>query len=305
MKNVFFYLATVLIWGSTWIAIKMQLGVVAPLVSVIYRFGLASGLLFLWCCATRLEMRFTPRQHFFMAMQGILLFGYNYFLFYLAELHIAGGLAAVIFSTVLLMNVFNGALFLGKRMDIKVVAAGSLGLIGITLVFRPEISHFSMENNGLQGAVLCLAATMLVSLGNITSAYNQKTLGLPIVQTNAYGMAYGTAALICFSLLTGTAYQFQWTPVYIGSLLYLAIFGSIIAFGCYLTLLGRIGADRAAYATLLFPLVALLISTFWEGYQWTASAASGVLLILLGNGLMIYKPKKITTQAACRLDGGC
>ncbi|WP_035273951.1 DMT family transporter [Desulfogranum japonicum] len=299
MKNVFFYLATVLIWGSTWIGIKMQLGSVAPLTSVIYRFGLASFLLFLWCSIARLNLRFSIRQHLFMATQGVLLFGVNYLLFYLAELHIASGLAAVIFSTILLMNVFNGAIFLSKQVDSRMIMAGTLGLLGIALVFRPEITHFSLENHGLLGVVLCLSATMLASLGNITSAYNQKALELPIVQTNAYGMAYGTAVLFCVALVTGTPFQFQWTVNYVGSLLYLAVFGSIIAFGCYLALLGRIGADRAAYATLLFPLVALVISTFWEGYQWTLSAGFGVFLILLGNSLMIYKPRgRIAIQTA-------
>lgn len=289
MKNFLFYMATVLIWGSTWIGIKMQLGTVDPMVSVAYRFSLAAILLFGWCALFRIELRFSGRQHLFMALQGLLLFGFNYLLFYVAELYINSGLAAVLFSTILFMNVINGAIFLGTGINRKVIVAGFFGLLGIGLVFRPEISTFSFDNHGLRGILLCIVATLLASLGNITSAYNQKTNHLPIIQTNAYGMGYGALAMIATALMSGKVFVIEPTAVYLGSLAYLAIFGSIIAFGCYLALVGNIGADRAAYATLLFPLVALLIATIWEGYHWTPSAAAGMLLILTGNVIMVHK----------------
>ena len=235
-------------------------------------------------------MRFGWREHGFMLLQGVLLFGFNYLLFYEAELLVTSGLAAVIFSTILAMNIINGALFLGSAVDKKVVIGGILGLIGIVLVFRPEISSFSFDNDGMKGIILCIFATLLASLGNITSARNQKNK-LPIIQSNAYGMAYGALILFIVSLASGKAFIFDYSFVYIGSLLYLAIFGSIIAFGCYLSLVGSIGADRAAYATLLFPLVALVISTIWENYHWTISSLTGVFLILLGNFIILQKKK--------------
>ncbi|MBT8362886.1 MAG: DMT family transporter [Deltaproteobacteria bacterium] len=290
MKNKLFYLITVLIWGSTWLGIKLQLGVVEPMVSVVYRFGLAALILLIWCWVKRMNMRFGWREHGFMLLQGVLLFGFNYLLFYEAELLVTSGLAAVIFSTILAMNIINGAIFLGSAVDKKVVIGGILGLIGIVLVFRPEISSFSFDNNGMKGIILCIFATLLASLGNITSARNQKNK-LPIIQSNAYDMAYGALILFIVSLASGKAFIFDYSFVYIGSLLYLAIFGSIIAFGCYLSLVGSIGADRAAYATLLFPLVALLISTIWENYQWTISSLTGVCLILLGNFIILQKQK--------------
>ncbi|WP_035246439.1 DMT family transporter [Desulfogranum mediterraneum] len=290
MKDLLFYTATVLIWGSTWIGIKLQLGSVDPMVSVIYRFALASLLLFCWCMIFHLKMRFSGRQHLFMAMQGGFLFGFNYLFFYLAELSINSGLAAVLFSTILVMNVINSAIFLGKPVEKKVALAALFGLSGIILVFRPEISSFTLENHGVRGGLLCILATLLASFGNITSAYNQKSNRLPIIQSNAYGMAYGTLAILATALVTGRSFTLELTPLYLGSLCYLALFGSVIAFGCYLALVGRIGADRAAYATLLFPIVALLISTIWEGYQWSGSAALGVFLILAGNLIMVHKP---------------
>lgn len=289
MQNFLFYSATVLIWGSTWIGIKMQLGVVDPMVSVAYRFTLAALLLFIWCRVAGLNMKYSLRQHLFMAMQGLLLFGINYLLFYISEMYITSGLAAVLFSTILVMNVVNSALFLKKPIESKVVIAGIFGLIGIVLVFRPEITSFSLENHGLRGVLLSIIATLLASLGNITSAYNQKNNKLPIVQTNAYGMGYGAIALVGIAVLSGKPFTFEPTMIYLGSLVYLAVFGSIIAFGCYLALVGNIGADKAAYATLLFPVVALVISTIWEGYQWTPSATLGILLILGGNVLMTLR----------------
>jgi drug/metabolite transporter (DMT)-like permease len=288
MKYFLFYSATVCIWGSTWIAIKFQLGVVDPMLSVGYRFALASALLLIWCRIGRLPMRFTPGEHGFMALQGIFLFSLNYLLFYLAELEITSGLAAVIFSTILLMNMLNGAIFLKTPLDKKVFSGAFLGLLGIVLVFRPEITSFSLEQQGLRGIVLCLLATFFASLGNILSARNQKNQ-LPIIQSNAFGMGYGAILMLVVAGFTGKPVIFETTAFYIGSLVYLAVFGSIIAFGCYLSLIGSIGADRAAYSTLLFPLVALAISTIWEGYHWTGSAVTGIILILSGNFLILQR----------------
>ena len=296
MKNILFYLTTVMIWGSTWIGIKMQLGVIDPMVSVAYRFSLAAFLLLCWCLFRRLPMRFSLAEHCFMAIQGLFLFAFNYVLFYVAELYVTSGLAAVIFSMILLMNIVNGALFLKTPVDSRVIIGGILGLSGIVMVFRPEITSYSLENNGVAGIVYCLLATFLASLGNITSVRNQKH-GLPIVQTNTFGMGYGAVALFLIILVSGKPAVFDFSVVYVGSLVYLALFGSVIAFGCYLTLVGNIGADRAAYATLLFPIVALLISTIWEGYLWTVSSAIGVALILLGNLWMLKRKPAVSRRA--------
>lgn len=281
---------TVLIWGSTWIGIKLQLGIVDPMVSVGYRFSLAALLLLLWCRVRNLPMRFSGMDHLFIALQGTFLFCFNYLFFYLAELHLTSGLAAVIFSTILLMNMINGAIFLKTPLDIRVIIGGVLGLSGIILVFLPELISFSFSSDKMRGIMLCILATYLASVGNILSARNQKH-HLPIIQTNGFGMAYGAIIMLALAFLTGKTFQFVQTFEYLGSLIYLSIFGTIIAFGCYLALIGNIGADRAAYATLLFPLVALAISTVWEGYKWTGSALFGVGLILCGNLLMIQRKK--------------
>ena len=233
-------------------------------------------------------MRFSVEQHSFMALLGLLLFGLNYYLFYCAELYVTSGLAAVIFSTIVIMNIINGALVLKTPVDRRVIIGGIFGLSGIILVFRPEITTFSLDNNGVKGIIFCLLATLLASFGNIISARNQDK-GMPIIQTNGYGMAYGAIAMYLLMWINDKPLAFDFSTIYIGSLVYLAFFGSVIAFGCYLSLVGSIGADRAAYATLLFPLVALFISTIWEGYEWSVSAALGVFLIILGNLWLLHK----------------
>lgn len=290
MANILFYGTTVLIWGSTWLAIKFQLGSVDPMLSVAYRFSLAAVVLLLWCVLTRRAMRFTRRDHLFIALQGVLLFALNYLFFYLAELHITSGLAAVVFSTIVIMNLLNGALFLKTPVEMRVLGGGLLGLLGLVLLFWPELASFDLRDRGLYGLLLCVLATFLASLGNIVSARNQQQR-LPVVQTNAYGMSYGALFMFLVAWGAGTPLSFDFSMDYLLALVYLALFGSVIAFGCYLTLIGRVGAGRAAYVTLLFPIVALGISTLAEGYHWSLAGLLGLLLILGGNGLAMVKSR--------------
>lgn len=293
MRNLLLYSTTVLIWGSTWLVITFQLGAVDPILSVAYRFTLASLLLLAFAMLRKINLRFTARQHAFFGLQGALLFSLNYLLVYLAELRLTSGLVAVIFSTLVFMNILIGALFLGTPVRLNVVIGAIIGLLGISLVFLPELSTFSLQDRGFVGLLLGLGGTLFASMGNIVAARNQRE-GLPVIQTNAFGMGYGAILMFAIALITGTPFRFETTPSYIVSLVYLALFGSVIAFGAYLTLLGRIGADRAAYNSLLFPLVALGISTLFEGYRWSVPALVGVFLVLAGNFLVLSRRRKMT-----------
>lgn len=289
MGNALFYLATVLIWGSTWLAITFQLGVVDPLVSVAYRFVLAALLLLAWCAARGLTLRFGARAQGFVLLQGLLLFGFNYWLIYLSTQYLTSGLIAVLFSSVIVMNIVNGRVWLNSPMRGHVVVGAGVGLIGIALVFWPELAGTNLDHDAWLGIGFALAGTYSASLGNIVSARNQRN-GLPVVQTNAMGMAYGGLTMLLVAGLVGKTYLFEFTLPYVGSLLYLAVFGSIVAFGCYLTLVGRIGADKAAYAMLLFPVVALQLSAWFEGYRWSPQSFAGVALVLAGNGIILVRP---------------
>jgi drug/metabolite transporter (DMT)-like permease len=280
------YGLTVLFWGTSWFAMLFQVGVVPVPQVIAYRFGLAAALTLLFCWATRRRLRYGWRDHLFFAIQGGTLFWLNYYLFYLAVGDLASGLLAVCFSTILLMNIANGALFFGHRPDARVLAAGLVGSAGLALVFWPEILAGGLSHAKLVGFLLSIAATYSASIGNMVSV-RHKLAKVPVIEANALGMAYGAGIGFLAALIDGEPFAFDPSAPYVISLLYLAIFASIIAFASYLTLVQRIGADRAAYATVVFPLLALLLSTLFEGYHWSWSAAAGVALVLGGNLLVL------------------
>jgi len=282
------YGATVIIWGTTWLAIKFQLGSVDPMVSVLYRFIAAAAALLLYCRLRGLNMRFRVRDHIFMVLQGLVLFSVNYWLIYLAEAHVTSGLVAVIFSSIVFMNMFNGAVLLGSPIRSNVVAGAVIGIVGIVLVFWPQMATFSLSDKTVLGLLLAILSTFMASLGNIISARHQRNK-LPVIQTNAYGMVYGVGIIGLISIISGRSFNFEMSLAYVGSLFYLALFGTVIAFGCYLKLIGRIGADRAAYATMLFPIVALGVSTVYEGYQWNIHNIIGMAIVLIGNWMVLNK----------------
>jgi drug/metabolite transporter (DMT)-like permease len=288
LKNIILFLIPSLIWGSTWLAIKFQLGVVDPLVSVVYRFFLASVMLIIFCRIRKLNLKYSISQHLFMALQGFLLFGINYWLVYLAELHLPSGLVAVLFSTLIFMNIFNSALLLKSSIRPIVVLGALMGFVGIGLVFKQELFSFSLSSNNSLALILAILGAFLASLGNITSAHNQKNK-LPVLQTNALGMLYGAISMLIITLIVGKPFEFDVSFAYISSLLYLTIFGSIFAFSSYLTLLGRIGADKSGYVALVIPVFALVLSTIFENYQWSTFALLGVCFILLGNVLVLRR----------------
>lgn len=290
MSTLLIYAALVLVWGTTWIMVKLQLGVVAPEVSVIYRFVIAAALMFGWAVARRLPLRFAPRDHLFIALQGALIFSTNFLLFYMAAAYLTTGLLAVVFSTASAMTMLFNALLLRRAPAPLVLLGAGLGMLGIAIIFWPALLAFSFEAGAGLGLVLSLAGTASFSLGGIVSARNQAA-GLSLRGSTAWAMAYGALLLTGFAVVRGQTFNFDPAFAYVGSLVYLAVFGSVIAFACYFALLARIGAERAAYATVLFPIVALSISTLFEGYQWTPLALLGVALTLLGNVLVLMRPR--------------
>jgi len=258
------------------------------MVSVAYRF-LGGGLLLIGYCRLRgVPLRFTPRDRLFVALQGLFLFGVNYWLVYEAERWLPSGLVALVFSGILFANVLNGRLFLGSPVRTRVVLGGTLGLVGVGAIFAQEIREFSLSNRSLWALGLAMGSVYLASLGNILSARNQRA-GLSVLQTNALGMVAGGASMAIVSWGLGKPFAFDGSFEYVASLLYLTVFGSIVAFAAFLTLLGRIGADRAAYVALVMPVIALGLTTVFEGYRWTPPAILGVVLVLAGNYLALRK----------------
>lgn len=286
MNNWSLYSLTVLIWGSTWFAISFQLGVIDPMVSIAHRFLLSAIMIWLFLLLRRQPMRLPLRDHPFLLLQGVCLFCANYYFVYHAEEILASGLVAVVFSTLMMFNVINGALFMGAKIRAGVLFGGLIGLAGMAAVFWPELDAFNLSDQNFVALLYCLAGTALASFGNIIAARNRKH-EIPVLVTNIWAMAYGAVVMYVAATLTGKSIAVDWNAPYILSLLYLSVFGSVIAFWAYLTLIGRIGADRAGYANLLFPLVALLISTFIEDYRWTLPAVLGMATVVIGNWLVM------------------
>lgn len=294
--NLSLYLLTVLIWGTTWIAIKLQIGEVAVAASIAYRFALAAAVLFAVLLFSRRLQKLDRRGQLICLAQGLCLFCLNFLCFYSASRWIPSGLIAVIFSTATLWNALNAWLLFKQKIAANVLAGGALGLLGLGLLFGPELAGQAASRETLLGIGLALLGTLCFSAGNLLSSLQQKA-GLKPLTTNAWGMLYGALMLAAICLVSGTPFAFEWSTRYVGSLLYLALPGSVIGFTAYLTLVGRLGPERAAYCTVLFPVVALNISVFLEGYQWTAPALLGLLLVMLGNVLVFRKPKPVPQAA--------
>ncbi|AGB82457.1 DMT(drug/metabolite transporter) superfamily permease [Serratia sp. FGI94] len=289
--NALLYLAVVLIWGTTWIAISLQQqGTVAIPVSISYRFVIAALVLWLALLLTRRLRRISLRDHLFCILQGCCVFGLNFYCFYLAAATIGSGLESVIFSMAVLFNALNARIFFGQRPGPNLLPAALLGICGIVALFWHELRDAQPVPELLRGVGLCLLGTLGFSLGNMIGSRHQRR-GLDILSTNTYAMSYGALLMGLLAWAQGASFQIEWSSRYLGSLLYLAIFGSVIAFAAYFSLLGRIGASAAAYSTLLFPLVALTISTLYEGYVWHGNAVLGLCLILLGNLAMFSNPR--------------
>lgn len=293
MKNLFLYFLTVAIWGSTWYAITWQLNGIPAQVSVAYRFGLATLILFVWCWLRRLRLRFSGREHGLLMLLGLTLFSINYVLLYEAEKRLVSGSVAIIFSLLVVFNILNNWLLFGSKPDRQVIAGATLGLLGIVLTFWPDLSAINSSPQNIRGILLSLAGTLIASFGNLVSVRLQKRQ-IPVVPANAFGMLYGTVLLLAYAMFSGAIFSFDTSVKYLASLTYLAVFGSVIAFSSYLTLVGRIGPDRAAYTSILFPIVALMISAVFEKYQLTPLSALGIACILTGNGLVLLHKQRIS-----------
>jgi len=288
MSNAFLYIVTVLIWGSTWLAIEYQLGVVQPEVSIVYRYLMASAVLFIWCKIRGLSLVFKAKDHLYFVFLGLLLFCLNYILAYRAQMHITSALAAIAFSTMLWINIVLSRLIFGTRATGRVLVGAALGIVGVVVLFAPQIGTISLSDSVFFGSTLALAGALTASCGNMVSQSAQKR-SLPVVETNTWSMFYGAVLTFIIALASGHEFNFDATFTYITSLAYLAVFGSVVAFGAYLTLLGRIGAHKAGYATVMFPVIALILSIAFEGLQLDLSIIIGATLVLLGNLLVLKK----------------
>jgi drug/metabolite transporter (DMT)-like permease len=286
MTNLQLFAACVLIWGSTWIAITFQLGSVAPEASVFYRFLLASALVFAYCLARRLPLRYSLREHGWIALFGVLMFSVSYVFVYYAEQHVVSGLVAVGYSASPLLGMIGMRAFFGTPMTRRVALGSVLGMAGIGLVFSPELARLQAGGNPMLGAIYTAVAVLVSALGAMVAHRNQAKK-LPLWQSMAWGMLYGALCSLAIALAAGRPLGFDATPAYVLSLLYLAILGSVVAFAAYLTLLASIGAARSGYIGVMVPIVALVVSAAFEGFRWHPLTWAGIAVSVLGNVIIL------------------
>jgi drug/metabolite transporter (DMT)-like permease len=283
------YVATVFLWGVSWIAIHAQLGVVAPEMSVFWRFLLAVICMWGWVLVAKRQVRFPLTDHLRFFVVGCCLFSCNFLCFYYGGLTVASGLLSVVFSLASIVNMVLGIVIFRQPVDGRVVAGALLGVGGLGLLFWPEINGAGFNAGALWGLGLCLMGTLFFCGGNMISTSVQRR-GVPLLSANAWAMTYGSALLLGINVVRGNAFIIEPTFTYVGSLIYLAVGASVLAFASYLTLLRRLGPARAGYTTVLFPIVALAVSTALEGYTWTLLAGIGVVFAIIGNVLVLRRP---------------
>ena len=287
--NALFYFVVLLAWGSSWFAISFQLGDVAPQVSIVWRFLFASIILFIWCYLRGLKLSFPWRDHLSWLLLGFFLFCVNYICAYFGTFYLASGLVCLIFSTLTLFTVFNGFVFFKKPIRLPILIGAVVGIAGLSVIFSNEISStdWSLESGVVKGFLWMLLATFFASIGMLLSGQFQARK-MPLVQSNAYSMLYGSLILVFYIAVSDVSFSFNTSYSYVISLVYLALIASVIGFGVYLKLVGNIGADKASYVNIFTPTIALLLSTLFEDYEWSWVGLIGVLLIIIGNIIVLY-----------------
>lgn len=285
------YSLTVFGWSTSWIALKLQVGVVAPEVSVAWRFMIAALAMAAWMKLSGRSLAFPLKAHRRFLLQGLLIFSTNFYLFYLGSQYLASGLLSVVFSLASVVNLVLGALVLGQRIEPRVALGALIGFGGIGLVFWPEIVGTELDANALKGLGLCALGTLFFCSGNMMAASNARA-GLPLLQTNTWGMVYGAVWMAMLALLRGQTFTVDFSATYLVGLFWLAIVSSVGAFAGYLTLLSRIGAARAGYATVIFPIFALAISTVFEDYHWTLLSVLGIGAVAAGNIVVLTRSRR-------------
>ena len=287
--NALLYFVVLLAWGSSWFAISFQLGDVAPQVSIVWRFLLASIILFIWCYFRGLKLLFPWRDHLSWLLLGFFLFCINYICAYFGTFYLASGLVCLIFSTLTLFTVFNGFIFFFFLIRLPILVGAVVGIAGLSIIFSNEISSadWSLESGVVKGFLWMLLATFFASIGMLLSGQFQARK-MPLVQSNAFSMLYGSLILVSYITVSDVSFSFNTSYSYVLSLVYLALIASVIGFGVYLKLVGNIGADKASYVNIFTPTIALLLSTLFENYEWSWVGLIGVLLIIIGNIIVLY-----------------
>ena len=286
MNNFILFIVTLFCWSPTWYVIKFQLGYVDPLLSVFYRFIFASFLIFIYLLIKKKKLKFSIDYHIWFLFFGTCLYSLNYVFFYLSNTYLISAFPAIVFSTVVIMNILGETFYFKNKPSLKTLIGATIGMIGIIIIFNEEIFNFNLDNEIHLGLFLALIGTFCASTGNMIHQRNLNH-NFPLMETIAYAMLYGSLITLLITQIKGTEFLFEFTFSYIASLTYLSIIGSIFAFVFYLKLLERVGAGRAGYVGVVMPVLALLISTIFENLEWKISLITGLPILIIGAILVI------------------
>lgn len=271
-----------LIWGSTWIVIKDQLGVVPPSWSVTYRFLLA-GIVMLAVAAVRREpLRLGREGQLFAALFGTAQFALNFNFVYRAELFITSGLVAVVFALLFLPNALLSRLFLGQKMTGRFLAGSAIAVVGIALLFVQEARGDEGSRAAtLTGIAFTLAGVFSASIANVMQA-TERARALPMATMLGFGMLWGAGIDALFAWVTAGPPVVEWRAGYLLGIAYLGVLASAVAFSLYFRVIREIGPAKAAYSSVLIPVIAMGFSTLFEGYRWTPLSVAGSVVALAG-----------------------
>ena len=280
-----------IIWGTTWYAITWQLGTVDTAASLTWRFGLAALILFVVCLATRRPIALTRPQHLAAVGQGAFVFAVSYGFTYAAEQNVTSAIVAVVFASLAFLNLVLFRVAAGQKSAPAAWAGAALGIVGVASLSGGEVLAGGLDQRALSGIGLAFLAVASSAVGNYFSWRGQQA-GAPILSQTAWAMAYGAAMLALFGLATGARFTIDPSPGYVISLLYLAVFGSVVAFVIYFAVARARGYALASYISALTPPIALVISFLFEDARFGWPATVGLLLVLSGQVLLIRAPRR-------------
>ncbi len=278
-----------LIWGSTWIVIKGQLGVVPPSWSVTYRFAVAAIAMFLFAAMRRERLWIEPRAMAFAAVLGVAQFALNFNFVYRAEQHITSGLVAVLFALLIVPNTLLGRAFLKTPLEGRFLAGAGIAIVGVGLMILHEYRAAAVgAGEVLLGTALTLAGVMSASTANVMQGTSIARAQSMVVMI-AWAMAFGALADGSYAWITTGPPVIEPTPVYLGGVLYLGIIASAVTFPLYFNVIRAVGPGQAAWSSVLIPIIAIGFSTVFENYHWAALSITGGIVALIGLVIAVAK----------------
>ena len=285
------FIIVTLLWGSTWIVIKDQLGIVPPGWSVTYRFLVAGIVMLGVALATKVSLRIGWAGQAFAAIFGVAQFVLNFNFVYRAEQHITSGLVATVFALLFVPNAVFARIFLGQRINGRFIIGSAIGITGLALLFVNEArgdAHSQVET--LTGIGFTLAGVFSASTANVMQA-TERARALPMASVLGWGMLWGVLFDASFAYAISGPPVLDMRIAYFAGIAYLGILASALAFSLYFRIIREIGPAKAAYSSVLIPVIAMGFSTAFEGYHWTFLAAAGAVVALTGLVVALSAPK--------------